>query len=219
MGCGCNKGKGDQQRAEQNLQKVEMKKKIQNSDQMNKPSFPVIPQIGRSRTANVDPKVSTEVEPTSEPIQPEQPKFMEKVKNFGKSVTSRALQGKADENTIKLRVLSCHGDENLLPCPYRADSVVQEGAKYCTACGCGDKPRAFLNNPDDPNAYTKLHYPWVSCPVKMPGFSDYVSVEKQPKEITDKYPDAVARKMFIETKLTEEGIEIPDAIPLPEKSK
>jgi len=217
MGCGCNKGGNDQDRAQKNLIEAENKKRNLVPEEMNKPSFPVIPQLNRTRTANVDPKVSTEDKLSSEPLTPEQPKFMDKVKNFGKSVTSRALQGKAEESTIKLRVLSCHGDDNMLPCPYRADSDVREGAKYCTACGCGDKPRAFLNNPDDPDAYTKLHYPWVSCPVKMPGFSDYVSVENQPSEITDKYPDGVARKMILEKRLHEQGVVIPDAIPLPEK--
>lgn len=216
MGCGC-KG-GDQNRAQQNLNNMEKKKMDIENQKANQPSFPMIPQLNRSRSGNIDPKVKTEDNVSSDQTNPEQPKLMEKMKNFGKSVTSRALKGKAEDHVIKLRVLSCHGDENLIPCPYRADSEVREGAKYCTACGCGDKPRAFLNNPDDSDAYTKLHYPWVSCPLKMPGFSDYVSVENQPTDIVDKYPQGVARKMILEKRLTEEGVEIPKAV-MPENTK
>jgi len=213
MGCGCNKGKNTQRVAENNPVKSEAKQRNIELPKKNNPSFPAIPQLQRSRL----PESSRTDESEKKVEVPEQPKFGEKIKNFGKSVTSRITQGKAEDHVIKLRVLSCHGDENVLPCPYRADSTVRNGAKFCTACGCGDKPRAFLNNPDDPNAYTKLHYPWVSCPVKMPGFSDYVSVEEQPKEISEKYAEAMDRKKLIENKLKEEGIEIPAAIPLPEK--
>lgn len=216
MGCGC-KG-GDQNRAQQNLNNLQKKKMEIENQKMNQPSFPMIPQLNRTRSGNVDPKVKVEEPDSSDNTTVEQPKLMEKMKNFGKSMTSRALKGKAEDHVVKLRVLSCHGDENLLPCPYRADSTVREGAKYCTACGCGDKQRAFLNNPDDPDAYTKLHYPWVSCPVKMPGFSDYASVEEQPDEIVDKYPDAVARKIILENRLRDEGVEIPKAV-LPENNK
>ena len=88
----------------------------------------------------------------SKPV--ETPSFVDKVKNLGKSVASRVTQGKASEDLIKLRVLSCHGDGEVVPCPYRSASNTREGAYFCTACGCGDKPRAFLNDPD--NKYLKV---------------------------------------------------------------
>lgn len=145
----------------------------------------------------------------SKPV--ETPSFVDKVKNLGKSVASRVTQGKANENLIKLRVLSCHGDGEVVPCPYRSASNTREGAYFCTACGCGDKPRAFLNDPDDSGAYTKLDYPWVSCPVRMPGFGDYKPFSEETQEEIDKLPDGMKRKQLTEVVLTARGIEIPPA--------
>ena len=139
------------------------------------------------------------------------PSFTEKVKNLGKSVASRVTQGKANEKLIKLRHISCHGDEEVVPCPYRSASNTREGAYFCTACGCGDKPRAFLNDPDDSGAYTKLDYPWVSCPVRMPGFGDYKPFSEETQEAIDKLPNGMKRKQLTEVVLTARGIEIPSA--------
>jgi hypothetical protein len=39
------------------------------------------------------------------------------------------------------------------------------------ACGCGDKPHTqlLING----KAYSKLDYPYLACPLTMPGFSNY----------------------------------------------
>ncbi len=222
MGCGCGKNKGsnpDSARASANLKKVQ-EKRIE--PPINRPTFPQIPQLfGDRRTRPVEPKpeIFTEEQALeelekakkSQDNSPESPSMLSKVKNFGKSVASRVTQGKASEDLIKLRVLSCHGDEEVVPCPYRSASNTREGAYFCTACGCGDKPRAFLNDPDDSGAYTKLDYPWVSCPVRMPGFGDYKPFSEETQEAIDKLPNGMKRKQITEVVLTARGIEIPPA--------
>jgi len=202
MGCGCNKGKstGGSKRANSNLKQNESTPKIQ-----NEPSFPTIPQLS---TPVSRPVTEDSEEPES---QKGKVSFGDKVKNFGKAVVSRATQGKADDKLVKLRVLSCHGDDEVVSCPYRKPSNVREGFFYCDACGCGDKPRAFLNNPDNPDAYTKLHYPWVSCPVRMPGFGDYKPYAEETPEDIEKFKEGMERKKLVEIVLKERGEEIPPA--------
>ena len=38
-------------------------------------------------------------------------------------------------------------------------------------CGCGDKSSTWLISND--KDYSKLDYPKLNCPLKMPGFSNY----------------------------------------------
>jgi len=189
---------------------------------VNRPTFPNIPQLTSDRRSRSSSTRITQEEiqkateeavgnKTETDVSPESPSIFNKVKNFGKSVASRVTQGKASEDLIKLRVLSCHGDGEVVPCPYRSASNTREGAYFCTACGCGDKPRAFLNDPDDSGAYTKLDYPWVSCPVRMPGFGDYKPFSEETQEAIDKLPDGMKRKQLTEVVLTARGIEIPPA--------
>jgi len=204
MGCGCNKGKstGGSTRANVNLKQNDSNQtpKIQ-----NEPSFPTIPQLSTPTSRPV-------VEESEEPeLQRGKVSFGDKVKNFGKAVVSRATQGKADDKLVKLRVLSCHGDDEVVSCPYRKPSNVREGFFYCDACGCGDKPRAFLNNPENPDAYTKLHYPWVSCPVRMPGFGDYKPYSEETREDIEKLKEGMERKKLVEIILKERGEDIPPA--------
>lgn len=209
MGCGCGKNNNsnpDEARASANLKRAQ-EKKLEPDPNVNQPTFPSIPQLKsdrRTRRVIEEPK-------QEESESPETPSLFDKVKNLGKSVVSRVTQGKADENLINLRVLSCHGDGEVVPCPYRSASNTREGAYFCTACGCGDKPRAFLNDPDDSGAYTKLDYPWVSCPVRMPGFGDYKPFSEETQEEIDKLPDGMKRKQLTEVVLTARGIEIPPA--------
>lgn len=204
MGCGCNKNKGGSKRATANLEKQAAKKA--ESRIQNEPSFPSIPQLGSSDSRSVKNEEETP--------SPEKPSLGEKVKNFGKSMTSRMTKGRAEDSVVRLRVLSCHGDDEVVSCPYRKPSNVKEGFYYCDACGCGDKPRAFLNNPDDPKAYTKLHYPWVSCPVHMPGFSDYKPYSDEEPETINKLKEGMERKKLIEVILKEKNTTIPPAKPL-----
>jgi len=209
MGCGCNKNKGNNKRASENLKKAYTKNMTTNMPaKQNDPSFPLIPQLSESnsRKITVTPPSDDDKEESIE-----QPSLKEKIKNFGKSVASRVTQGKADEKLVKLRVLSCHGDDEVVSCPYRNPSNVKEGFFYCNACGCGDKPRAFLNNPNDADAYTKLHYPWVSCPVHMPGFGDYKPYAEETEEDIQKYKEGMERKKLVEIILRERGEDIPPA--------
>ena len=97
------------------------------------------------------------------------------VKSFAMSVASRGLRNnKADFAVKQLRVLSCFGDKmiggQLERCEHLTPSQT-EGKYYCGGCGCGDRKGTWLqSNSDD---YSKLDYPKLNCPLKMPGFTDY----------------------------------------------
>lgn len=87
------------------------------------------------------------------------------------SLASRGLKGiKTDIKTKQLRVLSCFGDENISACPYLKNSK-KEGQFYCDKCGCGDRKHTWLIK--ESGEYSKLDYPTLNCPIKMPGFSNY----------------------------------------------
>ena len=133
---------------------------------------------------------------SDEKIEQEKPGFLEKAKTFTESMISKGLnENKAESGTKTLRSLSCHGDENkkLPPCSERMNSEKFPGSHYCGACGCGDKemtqlsPRKLENGED---AYIKLDFPRVHCPLKMPGFTNYLPSEKGVSENP--------RKVFIE---------------------
>lgn len=103
-----------------------------------------------------------------------------KAKSFGQSMVSRGLDNKKCKPEIKeLRSLSCHGDGTLSPCSERKESSLFPGSFYCGACGCGDKKGTQLVNitVQGTESYSKLDYPVVSCPLKMPGFKTYVPTE------------------------------------------
>jgi hypothetical protein len=123
--------------------------------------------------------------------------FLGKAKSFTEAMVSRGLNDKkASPETISLRVLSCHGnpDKNLPPCPKRMDSNKFANSHYCGACGCGDKQLTQLTpfeNGGKMVEYTKLHYPKVTCPLEMPGFTNYKSNAESAKTAND-------RKQFIE---------------------
>lgn len=124
--------------------------------------------------------------------------ILNKAKSFTQAMLSRGLNNnKASQETISLRVLSCHGnDADLAPCPKRMDSTKFPGSHYCGACGCGDKQLTQLTpfkNGDKMVDYTKIHYPKVSCPLEMPGFTNYKSSEENPKTAND-------RKLYIEVR-------------------
>lgn len=213
MGCNCGKsGKPssnpDQDRAAKNLKKKQENREERNKPPMNVPTFPIVPSMKSENFTELTPLPKNSKIETSPP---KGPSFTRKVKNLGKALASRVTQGKADDNLIKLRVLSCHGDDEMVSCPYRSASNVREGAYFCTACGCGDKPAAFLNDPDNSDTYTKLDYPWVSCPVRMPGFGDYKPSSEETQEEIDKVPEGMKRKKEVEVILTARGIAIPPA--------
>ena len=128
---------------------------------------------------------------------PVQQGFLGKAKSFTDAMVSRGLNDKkANPETISLRVLSCHGDpdKNLPPCPKRMNSAKFANSHYCGACGCGDKQLTQLTpfeNGGKMVEYTKLHYPKVTCPLEMPGFTNYKSNAESAKTAND-------RKQFIE---------------------
>jgi len=70
------------------------------------------------------------------------------------------------------RKISCFGDitKNINPC-FRLQYVAQRGY-FCGGCGCGKNELARLDS-DSPDAYTKLHYPKLECPLRRKGFSNY----------------------------------------------
>ena len=101
---------------------------------------------------------------------------LSQIQSFATSLISRGITNKKiDESTKKLRVLSCFGDiaqgGTVKKCPFLRSSNVSEGKFYCGKCGCGDKKRTWLLA--DGDEYSKLDYPKLRCPLKMPGFSNY----------------------------------------------
>ena len=97
--------------------------------------------------------------------------------------------------TKALRVLSCHGDDTFTPCPYREKSVNYPNSSFCGACGCGDKAFTQLVNIVDENGettYSKLDFPQIQCPLKMPGFMNYGETELDSEENKN------SRKIYLE---------------------
>jgi len=119
------------------------------------------------------------------------------VQSFGVSMASRGIRNKkTDGPTKQLRVLSCFGNQNvggeLIPCPHLMESETR-GKHYCGKCGCGDRPGTHLIANGE--KYSKLDYPVLSCPLNMPGFTNY---EPSPEE--EQLPP-MSRKAYIDTQL------------------
>ena len=91
---------------------------------------------------------------------------------FAASIASRGWSNKTVDLPVKqLRVLSCYGDnKEINACPYLKKSK-HSNYHYCGGCGCGDKKNTWLMK--EPNEYSKLDYPVLNCPMKMPGFTNY----------------------------------------------
>ena len=140
--------------------------------------------------------MSEEHKQKDEAIAPETPGFLQKAKTFTQSIASRGLTNKKSQKPEKeLRSFSCHGnpESKLPPCSERMDSTVFPGSSYCGACGCGDKEMTQLvsrklENGED--SYCKLDFPKVHCPLRMPGFTNYLPSQKGVSENP--------RKQFIE---------------------
>jgi len=97
------------------------------------------------------------------------------VQGYAMSMVSRGFTDKKTDKTSKqLRVLSCFGNKNiggeLPPCSHLKSSST-DGKFYCGGCGCGDRKQTWLNGND--TEYSKLDFPKVNCPLKMPGFTNY----------------------------------------------
>lgn len=90
---------------------------------------------------------------------------------FAASLASRGISSKKiNEPTKQLRVLSCYGYGDIAPCP---NLLLSKNRKnhYCGKCGCGDHRHTWLIR--DSESYSKLDYPKLNCPLKMPGFTNY----------------------------------------------
>lgn len=116
------------------------------------------------------------------------------VQSFAMALTSRGIDNqKVNKPTKQLRVLSCFGNSQqggqLPPCEHLKKSTTP-GKFYCGGCGCGDKPMTWLAGTD--SEYSKLDYPKLNCPLKMPGFTNYVP--SQPDEAIS----PITRKYYIE---------------------
>lgn len=90
---------------------------------------------------------------------------------FAMAIASRGIFNKRiDLPTKQLRYVSCFGLEDIEPCPNLRKSNHSE-YHYCNGCGCGDHEHTWLQRKD--GEYSKLDYPSLSCPLKMPGFTNY----------------------------------------------
>jgi len=138
------------------------------------------------------------------------------VQSFAMALASRGLNSKKiNKATKQLRVLSCFGNQDtggILPkCDHLMDSET-EGKNYCGACGCGDREGTWLIAESD--KYSKLDYPKVSCPLQMPGFTNY-----RPS-LPDESEEPITRKYYIEqidySILDKIKVNISDPPPVPE---
>lgn len=124
------------------------------------------------------------------------------VQSFASAIASRGITNKKiDKFEKKLRVLSCFGNAHasgqLPPCEHLKKSST-EGKYFCGGCGCGDKPMTWLLAEGD--KYSKLDYPKLQCPLKMPGFSNYE------KSMEDEAIPPITRRFYIEN-MPEEEVE------------
>ena len=139
------------------------------------------------------------------------------IQSFASSLASRSFNNKKINEPIKqLRVLSCFGNQNvggILPrCEHLMDSDTGEGKHYCGACGCGDRKGTWLIQEAD--EYSKLDYPKVSCPLQMPGFTNYML------STPDESEEPVTRKYYIENIEYEQVKKVPVKIgDIPPKPK
>ena len=122
-------------------------------------------------------------------------KKLSMVQSFAVALASRNINNNKINKPIKqLRVLSCFGNtENggeLPPCEYLQQSETDPTKHICGGCGWGDASRTFLiANADE---YGKLDYPKLSCPLQMPGFTNYIV------STPDEAEEPVTRKYYIE---------------------
>jgi hypothetical protein len=95
------------------------------------------------------------------------------IQSYAMSLISKGFTNKkVEKETKQLRVLSCFGNGGSIPpCEHLSKSTT-EGKFFCGGCGCGDRKQTWLNGSDD--EYSKLDFPKLNCPLKMPGFTNYI---------------------------------------------
>jgi hypothetical protein len=113
------------------------------------------------------------------------------VQSFAQAIVSRGVSDTKIDTPIKqLRVLSCFGNGAELPPCQNLKPSETPGKFFCGGCGCGDKPRTWLMGSSE--EYSKLDYPKLQCPLKMPGFTNY-----EPS-LPDEKNEPISRKYYIE---------------------
>jgi hypothetical protein len=91
--------------------------------------------------------------------------------SFAMAIASRGFSNsKTDLNTKKLRYVSCFGIDEIPACELLKKSEKSD-FYYCGGCNCGDHSHTWLVKND--GEYSKLDYPFLNCPLKMPGFNNY----------------------------------------------
>lgn len=111
-----------------------------------------------------------------------------KIMAFAMAIASRGIANtKIDVETKKLRYVSCFGIDEIKACSNLSKSEKSE-YYYCRGCGCGDHSHTWLQKQN--GEYSKLDYPSLECPLKMPGFTNY-----DPNNPTE----SLERKKAIET--------------------
>lgn len=97
--------------------------------------------------------------------------MISKIVSFAMAIASRGLNNnKIDQTTKQIRYVSCFGTDKIKPCFFLKKSKQSEYF-YCGACGCGDHPHTWLVKAA--GEYSKLDYPNLNCPLKMPGFTNF----------------------------------------------
>ena len=132
--------------------------------------------------------------------------MFKKMVMFAAALASRGIENKKiDLPTKQLRVLSCFGGDGIDQCPYLKLSK-NETNHYCGKCGCGDHKHTWLVK--NGTSYSKLDYPKLECPLKMPGFSNYdpnfytTEIKDRKEKIEDYDPEKLS---FIEVTINKSG--------------
>jgi glycosyltransferase involved in cell wall biosynthesis len=105
-------------------------------------------------------------------------KFIKSAKSRGMVSTLTDVVGlkstlgeRVSEEIYNKRQLSCFGNKNDNIHPCEMLKIGSDGNHYCGSCGCGQQELAKLDSEND-SEYTKLHYPYLECPLQKPGFSN-----------------------------------------------
>lgn len=167
MGCGCKK----------------------NKDQSNNENQPAAADTAPIQTNETPPE---NVEFRKQEAQKQSKLTM--MQSFASAIASRGFNNEKVTQPIKqLRVLSCFGNQTqggiLPPCEHLKQSTTP-GKFYCGGCGCGDRKGTWLVS--DGDEYSKLDYPRLTCPLQMPGFSNYE------KSKPDEAESPITRRYYIE---------------------
>ena len=186
MSCNCNKNKNK-------TTPVQEEAKIENNPNLQ--SNPVFRQQEVKPMDGIGNKVSM-------------------VQNFASAIVSRGISNNKVSLPVKqLRVMSCFGNMKqggeLPPCEHLKPSVTA-GKFFCGGCGCGDRKGTWLVS--DGDEYSKLDYPKLSCPLNMPGFSNYKKSDASEGEAP------ITRRYYIENNITYKDLEkIPVTVPDPKQ--